>query len=223
MFDSMVRVGGDICTSEELGEMLRQEGNEEEEMNITALTQATIIDGTGRDPIPNGSVVIEGDRIREVIAGPREPFHREPFGSTAAIRPFSRPDRRHVHAGAVEAILWSSRDEATNPDGHKDPQGSSGSIDRLYHDPGCRGADRDSGSGPTKLIPGRGCLSRMSPFQTGGMATSAAYERRLPQDMAGVATRVCDGVDEVRREAREQLRIGVDFLKVMEEGGPCPQ
>jgi len=33
-------------------------------MNTTVLTQATIIDGTGRDPIPSGSVELEGDRIK---------------------------------------------------------------------------------------------------------------------------------------------------------------
>jgi imidazolonepropionase-like amidohydrolase len=40
-----------------------------------------------------------------------------------------------------------------------------------------------------------------------------------PQHWAGLASCVCDGVDEVRRGAREQLRRGVDFIKVMAGGG----
>jgi imidazolonepropionase-like amidohydrolase len=57
--------------------------------------------------------------------------------------------------------------------------------------------------------------------QTGGHG-----DFRLPTEMfspleslAGIATRVCDGVDQVRRVAREQLRSGVDHLKVMAGGG----
>ena len=38
-------------------------------MAIFALTNARIIDCTGADPIENGAVVIEGERIKEVLAG----------------------------------------------------------------------------------------------------------------------------------------------------------
>jgi imidazolonepropionase-like amidohydrolase len=57
--------------------------------------------------------------------------------------------------------------------------------------------------------------------QTGGHG-----DHRLPTDVgapmanpAGLAAIVCDGVDEVRRAAREQLRRGVDHIKVMAGGG----
>ena len=30
---------------------------------------------------------------------------------------------------------------------------------------------------------------------------------------------VCDGIDEVRRAAREQLRLGADQIKIMASGG----
>ncbi len=39
------------------------------------------------------------------------------------------------------------------------------------------------------------------------------------EGIGGVATGVYDGVDSVRRGAREQLRQGVDFIKVMAGGG----
>jgi imidazolonepropionase-like amidohydrolase len=57
--------------------------------------------------------------------------------------------------------------------------------------------------------------------QTGGHG-----DWRLPTETypavyhpAGVSSCVCDGVDAVRRAAREQLRQGVDFVKIMASGG----
>ena len=38
-------------------------------MGCIALTNATIIDCTGADPVEGGSVVIEEDRIKEVLSG----------------------------------------------------------------------------------------------------------------------------------------------------------
>ena len=57
--------------------------------------------------------------------------------------------------------------------------------------------------------------------QTGGHGDSRLPTEMFPplEDLAGIATRVCDGVDEVRRGAREQLRSGVDHLKIMAGGG----
>jgi len=57
--------------------------------------------------------------------------------------------------------------------------------------------------------------------QTGGHGDfRLPTERRPPsEDQAGLATRVCDGVDQVRQAARELLRQGVDHLKVMAGGG----
>ena len=38
-------------------------------MSLKALTNARIIDCTGADPIENGSIIIEDDRIKEVLQG----------------------------------------------------------------------------------------------------------------------------------------------------------
>ena len=38
-------------------------------MNTLILKNATIIDGTGCAPLANGSVVVEGERIKEVLSG----------------------------------------------------------------------------------------------------------------------------------------------------------
>ena len=39
----------------------------------TAIVNATILDGTGRDPIPNGTVILDADRIERVGAGVEPP------------------------------------------------------------------------------------------------------------------------------------------------------
>jgi imidazolonepropionase-like amidohydrolase len=39
----------------------------------TAIVNATILDGTGRDPISNGTVVLDADRIERVGAGVEPP------------------------------------------------------------------------------------------------------------------------------------------------------
>jgi len=39
-------------------------------MGISVLKNARIIDCTGADPCENGAVIIEGERIKEVVSGP---------------------------------------------------------------------------------------------------------------------------------------------------------
>jgi imidazolonepropionase-like amidohydrolase len=195
-------------------------------MNTTVLTQATIIDGTGRHAIPDGSVVVEGDRIKEVIPGP-----------VGAVPPgVLRIDCRrqtllpglidaHVHSGAVEAnIMEQQRRNYFSLTVIKTLKVLKETLDQGFTtirdaggaDPGFREAVRQG------FIPGpRMFVSGCALSQTGGHGDFRLPTERRPasEDLAGVATRVCDGVDGVRREAREQLRSGVDFLKVMGGGG----
>ncbi len=69
------------------------------------LTNATIIDGTGADPV-DGSVIVEDDRIKEVLSGP--PGH---FPSNAIVLDCRRQTMlpglidAHVHMGAIDANL----------------------------------------------------------------------------------------------------------------------
>jgi imidazolonepropionase-like amidohydrolase len=72
------------------------------------------------------------------------------------------------------------------------------------------------------LVPGaRLFVSGSVISQTGGHG-----DHRLPTELhppiehaAGVCSIIADGVDEVRRAAREQIRRGVDFVKIMAGGG----
>ena len=195
-------------------------------MNTLILTNATIIDGTGADPIPHGSLVVEGDRIREILPGSPGPI---PAGAVAidCRRQTLLPGLidAHVHIGAVDANIMEQQrmyhpsllvirtlkviQEALD-------QGFTTLRDAGGADAGFREAQRQG------LIPGpRLFVAGAGLSQTGGHGDNRLpTERRSPsQDPAGVAMVVCDGVDEVRRAAREQLRRGVDYLKVMGGGG----
>ena len=68
--------------------------------------------------------------------------------------------------------------------------------------------------GPRLVISGK-ALS-----QTGGHCDSRQRADDRPFfDRVGSMGRLCDGVDEVRRAARAELRAGADFIKVMANGG----
>jgi imidazolonepropionase-like amidohydrolase len=70
-------------------------------------------------------------------------------------------------------------------------------------------SDLGSGSQPLSQTGGHGDWRRLS-------------EKQDPEifcPTAGIRSIVCDGVDEVRRAAREQLRLGADQIKVMASGG----
>ncbi len=195
-------------------------------MNTLILKNATIIDGTGRAPLPNGTVIAEGERIKEVVTGPPG---RVPADATVI-------DCRHqtllpglidahVHVGAVEAnIMDQQRRHHTSLLVIRSVKVIKETLDQGFttireaggSDPGFREAVRRGYiQGPRMFMAG------FPLSQTGGHGDSRLPTETIPPLMnhAGLATRICDGVDEVRRGAREQLRSGVDHIKVMAGGG----
>jgi len=195
-------------------------------MNTLVLKNAVMIDGTGSDPVPNGSVIVEGERIREVLAGApgRAPFHATTIDCKGKTLLPGLVDA-HVHVGAVEANLMDQQRQ-----NHTSmlvirtlkviretlDQGFTSIRDAGGADPGFREALQQG------LIQGPRLFVAGYPLsQTGGHGDfRLPTDRRPPsEDQAGLATRVCDGVDQVRQAARELLRQGVDHLKVMAGGG----
>jgi imidazolonepropionase-like amidohydrolase len=190
------------------------------------IKNATIIDGTGVDPVANGYVVIENERIKEVGSG--APGNIPSNAHTVDCRGQSLLPGlidAHVHLGAVDAnIIEQQRRyfssllvvktlkimEQTLDQGFTTVRDAGGA------DPGLRAAvDQGLVPGPRLFV----CGPPLS--QTGGHA-----DFRLPTDIAppvrnaaGLASWICDGVDEVRRATRDLLRQGVDHIKVMAGGG----
>lgn len=202
-------------------------------MGTLVLKNATVIDGTGKDPIPNSSLVVEGERIKDILTGP---LAKPPSDATII-------DCRHqtllpglidahCHVACFDAHLVDLQrkyfpsyiiirsvkllEETLN-------QGFTTIRDGGGADPGHREAvNQGLIRGPRLFV--AGCTLS----QTRGHGDfRLPSERRPPyEDVAGATMRICDGVAEVRRAAREQLGQGVDQVKIMASGGaasPCDE
>ncbi len=193
-------------------------------MQLTHLINARIVDGTMDDPTPPMTVVIEGDRIREVSS------RSLPTGSADIIdlKPLVLMPGLidcHVHIVAIVASLGMN---ATLPDSLVMARSIRLQREMLMRgfttvrDVG--GADHgqviasEEGSvvGPRLIIAGK-ALS-----QSGGHCDFRGrfnpgpniFETRL-----GAIGRLCDGIAEVRKAAREEIKAGATFVKIMANGG----
>jgi imidazolonepropionase-like amidohydrolase len=193
---------------------------------VIVLRHALLLDCTGREPQENMAVVVEGERIVDVTADGRVAV---PAGASVV-------DCRghtlmpglidaHVHICAVEVnILEQHR---THPPGlvvakairnleETLQQGYTTVRDAGGADVGLRLAvEQGVVAGPRLLVSG-------SPItQTGGHADlRRPAETGAPiHSCIGMSGVVCDGPDEVRKAVREQLRRGVDQIKIMAGGG----
>ena len=195
-------------------------------LELTVFKNAVIIDGTGADPVPGGFVVVENDRIKDVGAGgpgniPSNACVIDCNGLTLMPGLIDA----HVHLAAVDAnIIEQQRNYHDSLLVIKSLKIMSQTLDQGFttvRDAG--GADAGFREAVDQgLVPGpRVLVSGAALTQTGGHA-----DFRLPTEIgppvrhaAGIASRVCDGVDEVRRGTRELLRQGVDQIKIMAGGG----
>ncbi|MBW2492441.1 MAG: hypothetical protein JRE65_14970 [Deltaproteobacteria bacterium] len=81
-----------------------------ETLETIVIKNATIIDGSGADPVPNGFVVIENERIKE--AGSGEPGNISADACTVDCRGQSLLPGlidAHVHLGAVDANIMEQQ------------------------------------------------------------------------------------------------------------------
>lgn len=192
---------------------------------VTAFVNAVVITGTGQPPFA-GSVLIEADRIVDVIEGHR-PVQAARTIDCAGRTLLPGLIDAHVHIGSVdvdgreqqrryfdsELALRAGRNLTQLLE-----QGYTTARDAGGADPGFRRAvERGVVAGPRLLVSGRP-LS-----QTGGHG-----DPRFPSEHGDVAccgagvgmvSHIVDGPDQVLRAAREELRRGADQIKVMAGGG----
>ena len=192
----------------------------------TAITNATLIDGTGADPIPNATVLIDGERITAAGANVSAPADAEVIDAGG----------RTVMPGMIDCHvhLWGRvthlQERLLTPP----------TLNAFY---AMRNAQRTLDAGITSvrdasgspmglkmaiergLIPGpRMRLSVSALSQTGGHGDGT-----MPSgaDPGGIADgrgpewphTVVDGPEEVRLAVRRLLRAGADFIKLCSTGG----
>lgn len=193
-----------------------------------AIMGARLIDGTGSDPIEDGTLLIEGERItalgpRDQVQVPRDAVVIEADG--ASVLPGLIDC--HVHL----AHEWGSfsnllRSLMTPP-----------SLGLLYSVPNCRvtleggvTTVRDAGGTPAavKMAVDRGLFAgpRMLVAVTILSQTGGHADRLMPccVDLSEAALpdmprSVVDGTDQMRKKVREILRAGADWVKLCTSGG----
>jgi len=188
------------------------------------LHNATLIDGTGADPRPGVSVLIEGGRITRIAPASALKPDRE----TTLVDATSRSllpglTDAHVHFSATEADGRTSRPlaafalrvaafiEETLDQGFTTVR-DAGGLDPAWAQVVADGLLR----GP-RILPSGAFLS-----QTGGHGDwRAPHQDTIEHGIGGLVAGfvICDGADEVRRAARDQLRRGANQIKVMASGG----
>ena len=190
---------------------------------VLAIVGGTVIDGTGRDPIPKGGLLIRGGRI--IAVGPESSL-QIPRGAqvldTAGRTILPGFIDCHVHCTYRARDL---RDHLLNPATYNILRSTS--ILKATLECGVTTA-RDTGGadagfrkaveegiivGPRLLV----AIAMVS--QTGGHGDCwVPAGLRLPK-RAWLPNNIADGVDAVRRVARELLMAGADFLKLCATGG----
>jgi imidazolonepropionase-like amidohydrolase len=194
---------------------------------ITVLGNAFLIDCTGKDPVEGAAVVVEGERIRDVIRSGRVGPLKGRVETLDLKGKTLMPGLTdaHVHVCAVEGNIAEQHR-------HNPPSLIAAKALRRIEQALLQGYTtvRDAGGadygfreavasglypGPRLLVSGR-VLS-----QTGGHGDKRRRSEWIaPIDCCvGMVGVIADGPDEVRRAAREQLRRDVDQVKLMASGG----
>ena len=190
------------------------------------LEDATVITATGA-PAFEGAVVIEGERIADVIDGRR----RHAVGEERVMKLAGRSALpglidAHVHAAAVDADIGAQSRRRYESEvavlaglalEEMLARGFTTVRDAGGADAGFRRAiEQGAIVGPRLLVSGRPLT------QTGGhgdQRSAPDFSGRACGEHVGLVHVVADGPDEVRRAAREELRRGADQIKVMASGG----
>ncbi|OGO53212.1 MAG: hypothetical protein A2148_01715 [Chloroflexi bacterium RBG_16_68_14] len=193
----------------------------------TVLWNATLIDGTGRDPQPAMALVVEGERIARVaptdaLTPPRD---AETIDCTGLCLLPGLTDA-HVHLGIVSTDMTAAQREPAAVLALRIAQVIEQTLDAGFTtvrdaggiDGGWAYAVRSGLLRGPRILPSGAMLS-----QTGGHGdwrprfSDDPPRRSVPGLFA--FPELCDGPDAVRHAAREQLRRGAAQLKVMASGG----
>ena len=189
------------------------------------LNDATLIDGTGADPRPHVSVLVEGGRITRVAgAGSITAADGARSVDCGGMTLMPGLTDAHVHFGLtaegdsdpveshVSYVLKVVENIRIALDEGFTTVRDAGGLDPAYAAAVAEGQI----AGP-RILPSGSFLS-----QTGGHGDHRSrWSDVAPPSIPGLVahTEICDGADEVRRAARRQIRRGATQIKVMASGG----
>ena len=198
-------------------------------MNDTYIFNGQIIDGTGREPIANGALLVRGNRIIAVGQERDVPRPGQPHTSINAHGGTILPGLIDTHVHFMLEGLNLVQSMAT-PFSLVFYQ----AIDRMRRtlDAGITSV-RDAGGTDLGmkmaveqgLIPGPRMQISISVLTTTGghadfwMRSGLQYDLVPPYPGHPGTSLVCDGVEEVRKKVRELLRAGAEVIKVCATGG----
>ncbi len=193
-------------------------------MASTLFTNARIVDGTAPEPAAPVSVLVEGGTIREVGKSVASAKAKVVDLRGRTLMPGLIDAHVHVVAGVADLGLNSRL-----PDSLVTARSFVIMREMLMRgfttvrDVG--GADfglkqaTEEGHFPTPRL----VISGKALSQTGGHADfRGRYDDRTAvtdRHRLGALGRTCDGLDQVRRAAREEMKGGADFIKIMANGG----
>lgn len=193
-------------------------------MASTLFTNARIVDGTAPEPSAPTSVLIEGSTIREVGKSIVSAKAKVVDLKGKTLMPGLIDAHVHVIAGVADLGLNSRL-----PDSLVTVRSLVIMREMLLRgfttvrDVG--GADfglkqaTEEGHFPTPRL----VISGKALSQTGGHADfRGRYDDRpsvIERHRLGALGRICDGVEAVRRAAREEIKGGAEFIKIMANGG----
>ena len=193
-------------------------------MALTLITNGRIVDGTADRPTDPVSVLIENDVIREVGAKVASPKARVIDLKGRTLMPGLIDC--HVHVVATLADLGAN---AKLPDSLVAAR-AFGIMNAMLmrgfttvRDVG--GADHGLAVAAEEgLVPmPRLVRSGKALSQTGGHCDFRGRYDDTPTQKTGFRLgalgRIADGIDEVRRASREEIKAGADFIKIMANGG----
>ncbi len=191
----------------------------------TAITNATLIDGSGADPAHNATIVIDDERITQVGANVAVPTGADVIDAGGRTVMPGMIDC-HVHMLYHPASL---QERLLTPPTLQTFYGARNAKATL--DAGITSV-RDAGGTPQGfkmaidrgLIPGpRMKIAVTALSQTGGHGDSTMASGVRVRALSGLGPEwpenVVDGPDEVRKAVRSILRAGGDFIKLMSTGG----
>ena len=191
----------------------------------TAITNATLIDGTSADPVRNATIIIDDERITQIGAGVAAPRDAEVIDAGGCTVMPGMIDC-HVHMLYHPASL---QERLLTPPTLQMFLGARNARETL--DAGVTSV-RDAGGTPQGfkmaidrgLIPGpRMKIAVTALSQTGGHGDSTMPSGVRVRALSGMGPEwpenVVDGPDAVRKAVRAILRAGGDVIKLMSTGG----